>query len=298
MKTITILFFLCLLSGASLNVPSPMLPDDTFDLQGHRGCRGLYPENTLEGFRLALNMGVNTLEMDVVITGDDSILVSHEPWLSHEICSGPKGEVITEKNEKGFNLYKMSYTDIAKCDCGSKPHPRFPAQRKINAYKPLLREVIRASDKYGRGLHNAPPRYNIELKLESSTEPWLWNPEPAAFAEKVIRLVREEGIADRVTLQSFDLETLRQIHAQAPEIQTALLVENKYSFSANLEALGYTPQIYSPDFVLVDEALVREVHDKGMKLIPWTVNEKEDMVRLRGYGVDGLITDFPNRFER
>jgi glycerophosphoryl diester phosphodiesterase len=298
MKTIVILFSLGSLLFAAGSIPFSMKPEDTFDLQGHRGCRGLYPENTIEGFRLALNMGVNTLEMDVVISGDDSIVVSHEPWLSHEICSGPAGEIITEKNEKDFNLYKMPYSGIAKCDCGSKPHPRFPSQRKINAYKPLLRDVIRASDKYGRGLRNQPPRYNIELKLETAAQPGRWNPEPDVFAEKVIRLVKEEGITDRVTLQSFDLETLRQIHAQAPEIQTALLVENKLSFPANLEALGFIPQIYSPDFVLVNEALVKEVHEKGMKIIPWTVNEKEDMIRLKGYGVDGLITDFPNRFER
>jgi glycerophosphoryl diester phosphodiesterase len=116
-----------------------------FDLQGHRGARGLMPENTIPAFLEALNYGVTTLELDVVITKDGEVLVSHEPYMSHEMCLKPTGETISAEEAAKYNIYKMTYAETQQFDCGMKPHPRFPEQKKIKATKPLLRNVVAAS---------------------------------------------------------------------------------------------------------------------------------------------------------
>ena len=100
----------------------------SLDIQGHRGCRGLLPENTIPAFLKAIELGATTLELDVVISKDKQVVVSHDPYLSHMICLNAKGEAISEEEEKEYNLYKMSYAEIAQCDCGSQPHPGFPEQ--------------------------------------------------------------------------------------------------------------------------------------------------------------------------
>ena len=119
-----------------------------FDIQGHRGCRGLLPENSIVAMKKAVDLGVTTLELDVVISADHQVLLSHEPFLSHEICLDSNGNEIYENNEKSYNLYKMNYDEIRKCDCGSKIHPRFLSQEKVKTYKPLLSEMIDSVENY------------------------------------------------------------------------------------------------------------------------------------------------------
>ncbi len=113
-----------------------------FDIDGHRGCRGLMPENTIPAMLKAIDLGVNTLEMDVVITADDKVVVSHEPFFNHEITTLPSGKTFEEKDEKQYNIYRMTYDSVLKYDVGIKPHPRFPLQQKMNVQKPLLSVLI------------------------------------------------------------------------------------------------------------------------------------------------------------
>lgn len=280
---------------------SSATPDSTypapqaFDLQGHRGARGLLPENTIPAFRRALELGVTTLEMDVVITQDGEVVVSHEPWMSSVICMQPSGEPIPEDEEQAFNIYRMPYSEVAQFDCGSRPHPRFPEQENRDVSKPLLRDVIRMAEAYVEEHDRAPVYYNIETKSRPSWE-GTFHPAPDTFAQRLYDVLAETGILNRAVVQSFDPRTLRATRAIDPEVRLALLVEGSMSkgLEADLEALGFIPAIYSPDYELVDAELIAAAHAKGMQVIPWTVNTADEMRALIELGVDGLITDYPN----
>jgi len=265
-----------------------------FDIQGHRGCRGLMPENSIAGFIKALEIGITTLEMDVVISKDKKVLLSHEPFLSHEICFGSKSEKITTDNEWSFNLYEMTYDEIKQCDCGSKPHPRFPEQQKIKAYKPLLSEVIDSVESHMENLGLPAVYYNIETKTTPAGDN-IFHPEPEEFVGLLLEIIRKKGIEKRTIIQSFDPRTLKVARKKYPEIKLALLIENKEHSKKNLKRLGFIPEIYSPDYALVDSTLIEFCQQNNMLLVPWTVNEKKEMKRLIDMGVDGIITDYPDR---
>lgn len=268
------------------------------DVQGHRGCRGLMPENTIPGFLHALKLGVTTLEMDVVITGDGKVVVSHEPWLNPEICIDTEGNEIAE--ERAFNLYQMAYDSIALCDCGSKPHPRFAQQQKMPVAKPLLSEVLAVSLGFVRGMRNLPqPRFNIEIKSTPEGET-IFHPTVDVFCEKVLEVTRTFLPDSQYTIQSFDVRALQYIHQKHPKINLAFLLEGEGELTndeidAHLEQLGFIPQIFSCHYKMLSQKNTAYLQKKGMKVIPWTVNETTDMKQLIDFGVDGIITDYPDR---
>ncbi len=273
--------------------------EKSFDLQGHRGARGLVPENTLPAFRRALELGVTTLEMDVVISADAQVVVSHEPWMAAAICSLPSGAPVPEGEERQHNLYRMSYAEIARYDCGRRGHPRFPEQQPTPARKPLLSEVIAEAEAYARELGRPPVFYNIETKSTPGGD-GVWHPEPQVFARLLYDVLEEGGVTARAVVQSFDPRTLRAMREIDPSVALALLVtkERAPAVAENVAALGFVPAIYSPNHEAVDAAMVEAVHARGMRLVPWTVNAPKDMRRLRALGVDGLITDYPDRGQR
>lgn len=264
------------------------------DIQGHRGCRGLLPENTIPAFIKAIDLGVNTLEMDVVITKDKKVVVSHEAFLNHEICKNAKGKDIKESEEKSYNIYKMNYAELMQCDCGTKVHPRFKEQQKIKTYKPLLEEVIDTVEKYIALKKLKPVKYNIEIKSELETDNE-FHPVPSVYTDMVYQLVKDKKNLDRVILQSFDIRVLQYIHKQNYPVKLAFLVENLKGFDKNMELLGFVPDIYSPYYKFVNDSLVNACHAKNMQLIPWTVNDKTDIEHMLKLKADGIISDYPDR---
>lgn len=261
-----------------------------FDLQGHRGARGLLPENTLSAFQKAIDIGVNTLELDVVISKDSLVVVSHEAYMNPKICLDPKGNRIADKS--AYNLYDMNYKDIKAFDCGSLPHPDFPNQRQKESYKPLLSEVIELA-KPSLTNEGSMLNMNIELKSLSETDE-VYHPKPDVFIDLVVKIIKEGAIPlHTITLQSFDKRIVRQVAKTYPEISVAYLVEDG-SMDFNLKELGIKPHIYSPYYKLLDNKQIEKAHQEDIKIIPWTVNDKEDMQRLLDMGVDGIITDYPN----
>jgi len=272
-----------------------------FDLQGHRGARGLAPENTMPAFRRALEIGVTTLELDVVISRDGHVVVSHEPWMSSTICQTPSGKPIAESEEREHRIYKMEYDQVAKYNCGARSHPRFPEQTLQSAPKPLLRDVIERAEAYVAAHDRGPVFYNVETKIRPAWE-GEFTPPPDPFARAVIAVLRETGVAPRAIIQSFDPRTLEVVHRLDPAVRIALLIgqETNQGLRPNLKRLSFRPDIYSPAHPLVDADLIdaaRQIGEteKNLLVIPWTVNEKSDMRRLIDLGVDGLITDYPNR---
>ncbi len=284
-------FVILALGLAAMTVSSP----PSFDLQGHRGARGLMPENTIPAFLKALELGVTTLEMDVVISADSQVVVSHDPWFSPEICTLPSGEPIPDAAAHTYRLFEMTYAEIARFDCGSRGHPRFPRQQKMKIAKPLLRDVIRTAEAYVAQHGRAPVYYNIETKSSPAGD-GRFHPPPEVFVRLLHDVLIEAGITERAIVQSFDVRTLQATRRRDPSLRLALLVEaqDDPGFAVNLEHLGFTPAIYSPDYHLVDAALIEAAHARGIEVIPWTVNTPEEMQRLRTLGVDGLITDYPD----
>lgn len=267
---------------------------ESFNWQGHRGSRGLMPENTIPAMEKALDYGVTTLEVDVVITKDRQVLVSHEAYFNDEITTKPDGTFVTAKEEKELNIYRMMYNEVKRFDVGMKPHPNFPLQQKIAAHKPLLSELIKAADAHALKTNRALPIYNIEIKSGSSTD-FTFHPPHAEFADLVIAEIKRNNIEGRYYLQSFDKRILKYIHKAYPKIHTAVLVGGELtSMKSHLDELGYTPNSFSPHYSIVDRKLVDAVKALKMKIIPWTVNDVPTMKKLIALDVDGIITDFPN----
>lgn len=265
-----------------------------FDVQGHRGARGLMPENTIPAFLLALDSGVTTIELDLAVTKDKKLVVSHEPWMTASICTDPEGDFIDEKSERKFNLYKMTYDEVKQWDCGMKGNERFPQQQRMSVHKPLLSDVIVAVENHIKSYTRYEVDYNIEIKSEPEDDN-RFHPTPKVFSDLVYNLIDQYLPLDRVVIQSFDFRVLKYWHEKYPEVRLAALVENKKSVESNLAALGFIPSIYSPDFTLLRNEDVKLLHEKKVRVIPWTVNEEKDMLSLKGMGVDGFITDYPNR---
>lgn len=265
-----------------------------FDVQGHRGARGMMPENTIPAFLFALDSGVMTLEMDIAVTKDKQIVVSHEPWMSAAICLDPSGNSFSEKDEKKFNLYQMTYEEVKQFDCGSKGNENFPQQVKMAVQKPLLQDVIVAVENHIKKLTQYEVDYNIEIKSSPDGD-GIFHPGVEEFSDLVYNLLNDYLPMERVVIQSFDFRVLKYWHKKHPEVRLAVLVENLKSIDATLDELGFTPSIYSPHYKLLNKDKVNLLHKKKIRVIPWTVDEEADMLALKGMGVDGFITDYPDR---
>jgi glycerophosphoryl diester phosphodiesterase len=276
---------------------TPLGDSGVFDKEGHRGCRGLMPENTIPAMMKALDLGVTTLEMDVVITKDKKVVLSHDQWFSEDITTKPDGKYMGQREERKFNIYWMTYEDVKTFDVGMKPHPRFPQQQKMKVVKPLLTDLIDSVNEYMKTSKRPFPFYNIETKSNPEFD-GVFHPKPDEFVELLVGVIKDKGIEDHVIIQSFDFRTLQYLHQKYPDIKTAMLIEDfdKRDLDEQLKSLGFTPTIYSPAYQLVNENLLKRCHDQKMKVIPWTVNDKAGIDRLKKMGVDGVISDYPNLF--
>jgi len=265
------------------------LKNQNLDVQGHRGCRGLYPENTLPSFQHAIEIGVNTLELDVVITKDRKVVVSHDPFFSHIICVDEKNNYILQKEEKiKHKIFDMQYEQVKKYKCGTLKHPCFPNQIQTLTYKPLLSEVIELAESLSKSIC-----YNIETKCTLFTDN-VFHPKPKEFANLLIEIINHYQINSKVIIQSFDIRTLQHLKNEEG-IRTSLLVDNTFTPEKNISHLGFKPDIYSPNYLLVTKELKDFCDNHNINILPWTVNKEEDMIKLINLGVDGIITDYPDR---
>jgi len=286
-----------------------------FDLQGHRGARGLAPENTLPAFARALSIGVTTLEMDAALTEDDVVVIAHDRRLNPDIVRGADGRWLAGRTPaiRELTYRELQRYDVGRIKPGSDYSKRFPEQRRQDKVRiPALEEVFELT----RHARNADVRFNIETKI-SPEAPEDTAP-PDVFVRALIKVVRDNGMAGRSTIQSFDWRTLAIVQKAAPEIATSYLTSQQQSLD-NIQAghreespwtagirfgdHGSVPKmvkaaggkIWSPNVVDVTEALVKEAKSLGLMVLPWTVNERAEMERLIDLGVDGLISDYPDR---
>lgn len=261
------------------------------EIHGHRGDRGHFPENSIPAFLSALKKGVDVLEMDVVISKDKKVVVSHEPFMASLYMLQPDGKSILNNEARNFNLYQMDSGVIKQFDAGSKINPKFLQQQKIKTYKPLLSEVISVVENFIEKHQLSSVKYNIELKSEVE-DYGIFQPEPEEFVYLVTQVLKDHQIENRVILQSFDIQILEKIHQQYPSFTLAYLVEDGEA-TANLKKLSFKPSIYSPHFTLVSSQKVKKLQQQGIKVIPWTVNTTKDLQQMMEFGVDGIISDYP-----
>ncbi|MFV5691414.1 glycerophosphodiester phosphodiesterase family protein [Flavobacterium sp. LT1R49] len=263
------------------------------EIQGHRGDRGNFPENTIPAFLSAITKGADVIEMDVVISKDKKVLVSHEAFMSSVYMQTPDGSAIVKEKEKSYSLYTMNYDSIRKFDSGSKGNALFPQQKKLKTYKPLLIEVIDSVEKRIAKNKHKRVTYNIEIKSERK-EYGISQPQPEEFVDLVMKVIHEKQIESFMNIQSFDTHILNVLHKKYPKVKVALLTA-RAGINRNLSELTFIPQIYSPNFQLVNADFLDSLRAKQIKVIPWTVNEKEDIRKMLDLKVDGIITDYPER---
>lgn len=282
-----------------------------FDLQGHRGARGLAPENTLAGFAEALRIGVTTLELDTGVTRDGAVVVMHDRRLNPDFTRDEQGRWITPPGTplRELTLAALQRHDVGRLQPGTRYALTFAAQQPADGERvPTLDAVFAQVARWGAD----DVRFNIETKL-SPLEPLL-APPPEDFVRAVVEVVRRHGAASRVTLQSFDWRTLRAAQRMAPEIATVALTVQTANFdnlaggvwTAGLTLAdhgGSVPRLvqavgartWSPFHGNLSEAALKEAKALGLAVVPWTVNEPADIDRLLGWGVDGIISDHPDR---
>jgi glycerophosphoryl diester phosphodiesterase len=274
-------------------VPQSPVPLPAFDVQGHRGSRGLMPENTIPAMRQALKLGVTTLEMDCHVTRDKQVVVTHDPQVNHLYARTPAGKDFTKEEGQGYTIYGMDYADVRPFEIGTKPYDLFPRQQQMKSYIPLLSELIDSVQTYLQ-VHKRPQVfYNLETKSKAGGDNLL-HPDPEAFVQLLMAVIEQKKITPYVTIQSFDLRTLQVLHNKYPQVRTAYLVQDKKTVAGYLEQLGFTPIILSPNVKLVTAELVQQCHERQIRVVPWTANTPEEIARLKSLGVDGIISDYPD----
>lgn len=260
------------------------------EIHSHRGSRGLMPENTIQSMKVGLDYSA-VLEMDISFSKDEKVMVSHDQWLNSVYTLDENGREIPKG--KGMNLYEMNYADIRKYDVGMKVHPKFPRQKKIAAYIPLLEELIDSVEAYAKEKNYKAPRYNIETKTKIVNDK-IFHPAPEEFVERLMEVIKKKKIEDRVIIQSFDVRTLEIINKKYKGVLTSYIVPSG-TLADNLKNLSFKPDFYSISYKLIDQQLVDDCRRLGIKLIAGTSNDnKADFGHLIGLGVDAIITDYPD----
>ena len=266
------------------------------EIHGHRGCRGLRPENTLSAFLHAAALGVDVVELDVVISQDQQVVVSHEPWLSAKLGRDALGQLIDPAQEQRYNLYQLPYATIQGCALGEWPHPDFPAQQPVLSYRPLLRDVVQkvtaASQHLGRSIG-----FSVELKSSPEGDT-IFHPKPAQFVDLVVAELQATDVVGRTTLLSFDPRILQVARQCYPDFALCLLVEASLPPIAKLfDSLGFEPEALGPDFHLLSTVVVQSMRAAypRLRLGPWTVNSPEELATVLEWRTDSITTDYPDR---
>ena len=297
------------IAGAALLAFGGLLlarPAAQFDVQSHRGARGMLPENTLPAFGYAADLGVATLEMDTKVTRDGVLVVTHDSTLNPDLVRDASGRWVNDGIPlNSLTLAEVKALDVGRLRPGSAYAQRFPDQRAIDGTRmPTLREVLDAHK------DRSDIRFNIETKIEPDHPER--SPTPAEFARALVEELRAAGVERRSTIQSFDWRTLQESQRIAPEIETVALTEadttllqdGRWTAGLRLSDHGGSvpalvaasgAQIWSPDSEMLTGEAVREAHDRGLRVVPWTVNTPADLDAVTALGVDGVISDYPQR---
>lgn len=264
---------------------------------GHRGTRGLMPENTIPAMYKGLETGANTIEFDVHITKDGQVVVYHDASFTPSYTTTPEGKDIPVEQRADYTFYQMNYTDIKPFIIGEKFYPAYPEQQKMRSYAPLLSEMIDSVEAYTKAHHLPKAYYLLEIKSSAKTD-GKEQPAPEEYIDKLMAVKQLQPLGQRLLIQSFDMRPLQVVHRRYPAIKLGFLTDDKKNgFEQHLDQLGFTPLFYNPHYKMVTPELVKKCHDKNIQIVPWTVDDVNEMKKLTALGVDGIITDYPNRLQ-
>ena len=266
-------------------VTQNLISKNTIRVIGHRGCRGVMPENTISGFQRAFDQGADGIEWDVVVNGEGKLVVSHEPYFHPDFCLDKDGEMI--KDEKKYNIYKMTQDEIEAFDCGSKTHKNFPEQEKFKATKPLLKEVVELLPVKAFGklilfeIKSDEPEYGIS------------QPYPEAYVDLILKEVVAYKLKN-VVYMSFDKNIIEALYKKNPELRLAYLTYlPSKSAKAFLRELSFKPFALGMFHMTLNTRKLRQLSSKGVQVYAWTVNQPKDANRMMELGIDAIITDYP-----
>lgn len=276
------------------------------DVQAHRGGMGLRPANTLEAMKHAIDLGVNTLEMDIVVTKDNQVVLCHDKYFTWQETTRPDGTFITKEEPKTY-LWHLTYDEIKKYDVGQRQHPNYPEQVTMPAVRPLLSDVLTFTENYAKEKGLAPLKYNIEIKADPDYDGGIEGDDWPYFDDFVnicVSVLDSFNLGDRLIVQSFDERALSYMHIKYPHLILSYLVgggevewleNDEMDFDRVIGKIGFYPEWFSPAHIFVSKTTVDEAHRRGMKVVTWTPDDKEEMQRLIDCGVDAIITNYPDR---
>lgn len=291
---LTLGFSSCSMFTKKIQLVNDRFPD--FSAEAHRGGRGLYPENTIEAMKMTIEHmpHITTLEMDCHITADKKVVVTHDDYLNPKYIRYADGKDIPA-DKKDLKIYKFDYNELKTYDTGSKLYSDFPDQLKLKTHIPLLSELIDAAEAEAKLHRKSPMFYNIETKSSPKGDNIL-HPQPSTFVDLMVEVIMNKGIGSRTVIQSFDKRTIQYLNKMYPQLKSSYLIDgnNKQTVEELIKDLGFTPFIISPNYSLVTKEFVADCHARGIKVIPWTANTKDEIKRLKKLKVDGIISDYPN----
>ena len=263
----------------SILLSSVIIGQNEYKIFGHRGCRGIYPENTINGFKKAIALGVDGIELDIVVSKNQELIISHESYIDTNYC------LTTKLDEKNLNIYKMNVTEIQEIDCGSKFIKEFPSQLKVKEKKPTYKE-------FKKELNN----YNGDILFEIKCEYNLVNeyfPEYENYAKIVFEETRYSKHLDNIYFMSFDFRILNELFKIMPNSKYIYLSSNR-DFRKEMKLLNFDPVGVGIDFNLISQEIIDFIHNKKQIIYGWTINDEENSKTLTSMGIDGVITDYPN----
>jgi glycerophosphoryl diester phosphodiesterase len=271
--TLLALFQLAVMTAQTIKTP----------IYGHRGCRGNFPENTIIAFQEALKMGADGIELDVVVNVDKQLVVSHEPYFKKEFCLNSERKPI--EDEKVYNIFKMKQSEISWFDCGSIGNPKFPEQKKIAAYKPLLSDFFKEVDLKDKVLL-------FEIKSEKE-EYGISQPHPKEFVDLILAETKDFKQQENLIFMCFDAEILEELYRRNVPNKMVYLTYKPTSAKKLLKEISFKPFALGMFYATASKAAINYAHTQEVKVFTWTVNEAKTGAKLIKRGVDGLITDYP-----
>lgn len=295
MKTVIKLDFLLLaISFGMLNSSCTYEKEKEIVVQAHRGGAALYPENTIPAMLNAVSIGVTTLELDLQVTRDSQVVVSHDSYLNSNKVLYPNGNQIPTEKEQALQLFSMDYDYISKFDIGTLKTVQFPRRKNLHCAIPTLTNLIDCVETYACSRGRKQINYNIEIKSGIEKDGRI-TPDYKTFCDLTMQVLSQKTLNDRLCIQSFDSRALNYIRQKYPSVQLSYLVDETHrSVREILNDLDFIPDIISPIYSIVDANFVIDAHHNNMKVIPWTVDAEEEVLRLKMIGVDEIITNQPD----
>lgn len=265
------------------------------DLQAHRGGAGLMPENTLSSMKNALDLNVNTLELDLQLSADGKVVVSHDNYFHPRYSMRPDSSLVQKEDPREY-LYKMPFDSIYRYDVGLRPVEQWPGQQKVSEHKPLASDLIDFTEAYVAKKGLSPVRYNIEIKSRTGKGEGKNWPDYKEFCDKCIPLLLSKQLGDRLVVQSFDTRALEYIHEKYPQVELSYLTDSdEPEIEKILSQLSFTPRWWSPHYSVITHENVAYCHALGIRVVPWTVDRDEDILRMKDCRVDAIISNYPDR---